>query len=81
MHRKVETASSYARKVSISNTSPDAKLHYTITAMTYYTRFAFDVASEAVQLVDLGLNRHPAERALLIELKEYLPRCASAPRR
>lgn len=67
MYRKVETASAYARKVSIFNsTSPGAKLHYSIAAKTYCTRVAFDVASDAVQMFGgNGLSReYPVEKIM-----------------
>ena len=59
MFRKVETASSFCRKVQIyNNTSGDAKLHYAIASKTYCTKVAFEVASEAVQIYGgNGLSR------------------------
>ena len=67
MFRKVETASTFARKVHIYNaTSGDPKLHYSIAAKTYCTRVAFDVASEAVQIFGgNGLSReYPVEKIM-----------------
>jgi alkylation response protein AidB-like acyl-CoA dehydrogenase len=67
MFRKVETASTFARKVHIYNaTSGDPKLHYSIAAKTYCTRVAFDVASEAVQIYGgNGLSReYPVEKIM-----------------
>lgn len=67
MYRKVETASSFARKVSIiNNASEQGKLHYAIAAKTYATRVAFDVASEAVQIFGgNGLSKeYPIEKIM-----------------
>jgi alkylation response protein AidB-like acyl-CoA dehydrogenase len=67
MYRKVETASTYARKVSIfNNTSASPKLHYAIAAKTYCTRIAFEVASDAVQMFGgNGLSReYPVEKIM-----------------
>ena len=67
MYRKVETASAYARKVSIfNNTDAAGKLHYAIAAKTYCTRVAFDVASDAVQMFGgNGLSReYPVEKIM-----------------
>ena len=67
MYRKVETASTYARKVSIFNNTSDAgKLHYAIASKTYCTRVAFDVASEAIQIFGgNGLSReYPVEKIM-----------------
>jgi alkylation response protein AidB-like acyl-CoA dehydrogenase len=67
MYRKVETASNFARKVSIINNATDkGQLHYAIAAKTYATRVAFDVASEAVQIFGgNGLTReYPIEKIL-----------------
>ena len=67
MYRKVETASAYARKVSIFNNVCDTgKLHYSIAAKTYCTRVAFDVASDAIQMFGgNGLSReYPVEKIM-----------------
>jgi acyl-CoA dehydrogenase len=67
MYRKVETASTFARKVSIINNATDkGQLHYAIAAKTYATRVAFDVASEAVQIFGgNGLTReYPIEKIM-----------------
>jgi alkylation response protein AidB-like acyl-CoA dehydrogenase len=67
MYRKVETASAYARKVSIfNNVSNAGKLHYSIAAKTYCTRVAFDVASDAIQMFGgNGLSReYPVEKIM-----------------
>ena len=67
MYRKVETASAYARKVSIfNNTRDDGQLHYAIASKTYCTRVAFDVASEAIQIFGgNGLSReYPVEKIM-----------------
>lgn len=67
MYRKVETASAFARKVSIvNNGSEQGKLHYAIASKTYATRVAFDVASEAVQIFGgNGLSKeYPIEKIL-----------------
>ena len=67
MYRKVETASSYARRVSIINNASDqGKLHYAIAAKTYSTRIAFEVASEALGIFGgNGLSReYPIEKIL-----------------
>jgi acyl-CoA dehydrogenase len=67
MYRKVETASTYARKVSIFNNAGDAgRLHYAITAKTYCTQVAFDVASDAIQMFGgNGLSReYPVEKIM-----------------
>jgi alkylation response protein AidB-like acyl-CoA dehydrogenase len=67
MYRKVETASAYARKVSIfNNVSNGGKLHYSIAAKTYCTRVAFDVASDAIQMFGgNGLSReYPVEKIM-----------------
>jgi len=67
MFRKVETASSFARRVSIINNATErGQLHYAIAAKTYATRVAFDVASEAVQIFGgNGLSReYPIEKIM-----------------
>ena len=67
MYRKVETASNFARKVSIINNATDkGQLHYAIAAKTYATRVAFDVASEALQIFGgNGLTReYPIEKIM-----------------
>jgi alkylation response protein AidB-like acyl-CoA dehydrogenase len=67
MYRKVETASTFCRKVSIyNNAQPAGKLHYAIASKTYCTRVAFDVASEAVQIFGgNGLSReYPIEKIM-----------------
>jgi alkylation response protein AidB-like acyl-CoA dehydrogenase len=67
MYRKVETASTFARKASIINNATDqGKLHYAIASKTYATRVAFDVASEAVQIFGgNGLSReYPIEKIM-----------------
>lgn len=51
MYRKVESASTFARRVSILNAATEnGKLHYAIASKTLATRTAFDVASEALQI-------------------------------
>jgi alkylation response protein AidB-like acyl-CoA dehydrogenase len=67
MYRKVETASNFARRVSIINNATDkGQLHYAIAAKTYATRVAFDVASEALQIFGgNGLTReYPIEKIM-----------------
>ncbi len=67
MYRKVETASTFARKVSIINNGTEqGKLHYAIASKTYATRVAFDVASEALQIFGgNGLSKeYPIEKIL-----------------
>ena len=67
MFRKVETASTFARKVSTINNGTDrGQLHYAIAAKTYSTRVAFDVASEALQIFGgNGLTKeYPIEKIL-----------------
>jgi alkylation response protein AidB-like acyl-CoA dehydrogenase len=67
MYRKVETASTFARKASIINNATDqGKLHYAIASKTYATRVAFDVASEALQIFGgNGLSReYPIEKIM-----------------
>jgi len=67
MYRKVETASNFARKVSIINNATDkGQLHYAIAAKTYATRVAFDVASDALQIFGgNGLTReYPIEKIM-----------------
>jgi acyl-CoA dehydrogenase len=67
MYRKVETASTYARKVSIfNNATAEGKLHYAIAAKTYCTRVAFEVASDAIQMFGgNGLSReYPVEKIM-----------------
>lgn len=67
MFRKVETASTFARKVFIYNsTSEQPQLHYSIASKTYCTQVAFDVASAAVQIFGgNGLSReYPVEKIM-----------------
>jgi len=67
MYRKVETASTFARKASIINNATDqGKLHYAIASKTYATRVAFEVASEALQIFGgNGLSReYPIEKVM-----------------
>ena len=67
MFRKVETASTFARKVSVVNNGTErGRLHYAIAAKTYATRVAFEVASEAVQIFGgNGLSReYPIEKIM-----------------
>ncbi len=67
MYRKVETASNFARKVSILNSATDkGKLHYAIAAKTYATRVAFDVSSEALGIFGgNGLSKeYPIEKIM-----------------
>ncbi len=67
MYRKVETASNFARKVSvINNGTEQGQLHYAIAAKTYSTRVAFDVASEALGIFGgNGLSKeYPIEKIL-----------------
>jgi alkylation response protein AidB-like acyl-CoA dehydrogenase len=67
MYRKVETASTFARKVSIINNASDSgQLHYAIASKTYCTRVAFEVASDAVQMFGgNGLSReYPIEKIM-----------------
>lgn len=67
MFRKVETASTFARKVHIYNVaSGTPRLHYSIASKTYCTRVAFDVASEAIQIFGgNGLSKeYPVEKIM-----------------
>ncbi len=66
MFRKVETASTFARKAQMFNTTPEGQLHYAIVSKTYCTRVAFDVASEALGIFGgNGLTReYPIEKIL-----------------
>jgi len=66
MFRKVESASSFCRKVQIYNSVGEGKLHLAIASKTYSTRVAFDVASEAVQIFGgNGLSReYPVEKIM-----------------
>lgn len=67
MYRKVETASTFARKASIINNATDqGKLHYAIASKTYATRVAFDVSSEALQIFGgNGLSKeYPIEKIM-----------------
>lgn len=67
MFRKVESASSFARKIHIYNAaSGDPKLHYSIASKTYCTKVAFEVASEAIQIFGgNGLSReYPVEKIM-----------------
>ncbi|MBQ75945.1 MAG: acyl-CoA dehydrogenase [Gammaproteobacteria bacterium] len=67
MFRKVETASTFARKVSTINNGTDrGQLHHAIAAKTYSTRVAFEVASEALQIFGgNGLTKeYPIEKIL-----------------
>lgn len=67
MFRKVESASSFARKIHIYNSvSDEPKLHYSIASKTYCTKVAFEVASEAVQIFGgNGLSReYPVEKIM-----------------
>lgn len=67
MFRKVESASSFARKIHIYNgVSDEPKLHYSIASKTYCTKVAFEVASEAVQIFGgNGLSReYPVEKIM-----------------
>ena len=67
MFRKVESASSFARKIHIYNAaSGTPKLHYSIASKTYCTKVAFEVASEAIQIFGgNGLTReYPVEKIM-----------------
>ena len=67
MYRKVETASTFCRKVSIfNNANSSGQLHYAIASKTYCTKVAFEVASDAVQLFGgNGLSReYPVEKIM-----------------
>jgi acyl-CoA dehydrogenase len=66
MFRKVESASSFCRKVQIYNSVGEGKLHLAIASKTYSTRVAFEVASEAVQIYGgNGLSReYPVEKIM-----------------
>lgn len=67
MFRKVETASTFARKIHIYNSVSDTpQLHYSIASKTYCTRVAFDVASEAIQIFGgNGLSKeYPVEKIM-----------------
>jgi len=66
MFRKVETASTLARKAFVFNTASEGELHFAIASKTYATRVAFDVASEALQIFGgNGLSReYPIEKIM-----------------
>lgn len=67
MFRKVETASTFARKVFIYNSTTESpQLHYSIASKTYCTQVAFDVASAAIQIFGgNGLSReYPVEKIM-----------------
>ncbi len=67
MYRKVESASAFARRVSILNAATEnGKLHYAIASKTLATRTAFDVASEALQIFGgNGLTKeYPIEKIM-----------------
>ncbi|MBT4492070.1 MAG: acyl-CoA/acyl-ACP dehydrogenase [Gammaproteobacteria bacterium] len=66
MFRKVETASTFARKATVVNSVTEGQLHLAIAAKTYATRVSFDVASEALQIFGgNGLSKeYPIEKIM-----------------
>jgi alkylation response protein AidB-like acyl-CoA dehydrogenase len=66
MFTRVEAARALARSVAVRNATAEPQVQYSIASKTYCTQTAFDVASDAVQILGgNGLSReYPTEKLL-----------------